>query len=228
MRLLLVDDEPIARARLRRLAARLGGVEVVGEAASGAEALRFARELAPDALLLDIDMPGLDGLGVAEALEGPAVIFTTAHPQHALEAFEVGAHDYLLKPVSLERLARALEKVRARRGAGEEPWRLVVGDGSLRRFVDAREVSCFVADQKYVVFRHEDRELLLRESLDALEGRLAPYGFLRVSRGALVRRDAVDAWDTADGGTVVLADGTRVPVSRRAAPAVRAALGLDR
>ncbi|MBX3273427.1 MAG: response regulator transcription factor [Sandaracinaceae bacterium] len=228
MRLLLVDDEPIARARLRRLAARLGGVEVVGEAASGAEALRLARELAPDALLLDIDMPGLDGLGVAEALEGPAVIFTTAHPQHALEAFEVGAHDYLLKPVSLERLARALEKVRARRGAGEEPWRLVVGDGSLRRFVDAREVSCFVADQKYVVFRHEDRELLLRESLDALEGRLAPYGFLRVSRGALVRRDAVDAWDTADGGTVVLADGTRVPVSRRAAPAVRAALGLDR
>lgn len=228
MRILIVDDEPIARSRLVRLLARVDGVEVCGEAANGIEALRLAKELLPDAMLLDVDMPGMDGLAVAEDPDAPPVIFTTAHPQHALEAFEANAYDYLLKPVSLERLERALDKVRARGAplSSDEPYRLVVSEGSIRRFVDAREVSCFVADQKYVAFRWQGAELLLRESLDALEARLAPYGFLRVNRGAIVRRDAVAAWDASEGGSVVLEDGERVPVSRRAAPAVRAALGL--
>ena len=230
MRILIVDDEPIARARLRRLIAKIEGVEVLGEAANGTEALRLAKDLAPDLMLLDVDMPGMDGLAVAEDESAPPIVFTTAHPQHALEAFDAGAHDYLLKPVSLERLERAIARVRVRAGGPEpvpdEPWRLVVSDGSLRHFVDAREVSCFVADQKYVVFRIGERELLLRESLDALETRLAPFGFLRANRGALVRRDAVQAWDAADGGSVVLSDGSRVPVSRRAAGGLRAALGL--
>lgn len=228
MRILIVDDERIARSRLARLLARIDGAEVCGEASNGIEALQLAKELLPDAMLLDVDMPGMDGLAVAEDPDAPPVIFTTAHPQHALEAFEANAYDYLLKPVSLERLERALDKVRARSGPApsDEPYRLVVSEGSIRRFVDAREVSCFVADQKYVAFRWQGAELLLRESLDALEARLGPYGFLRVNRGAMVRRDAVDAWDAAEGGSVVLKDGERVPVSRRAAPAVRAALGL--
>lgn len=205
---------------------------IAGEAADGAEALKLARELAPDVMLLDIDMPGLDGLGVAEHPDLPPIVFTTAHPQYALEAFEASAYDYLLKPVSPERLARALDKVRARahaapiEPAGAEAWRLVVTDGTLKRFVDAREVASFLADQKYVAFRWKGHELLIRESLDTLEERLAPYGFLRANRGALVRRDAIEAWDQAEGGTLVLLEGERIPVSRRNAAKVRAALGL--
>lgn len=230
LQILVVDDEPIARKRLCRLIARIEGAEVVGEAGNGAEALSQADALRPDAMLLDIDMPGLDGLAVAESEGVPPVIFTTAHRQHALEAFETGAYDYLLKPVSQERLARALDKVRARapRESREEPFRLVVTDGSLRRFVDAREVSCFLAGQKYVAFRYGGEELLVRDSLDQLERRLADFGFLRANRGALVRRDAVRAWDASDGGGVLLDDGTVVPVSRRMAKAMRAALGLER
>ncbi len=108
-----------------------------------------------------------------------------------------------------------------------EPWRLVVVDGSLKRFVDARQVEVFSADKKYVAFTLDGEELLTRESLDALETRLGPLGFLRASRGSLVRRDAITAYDAADGGTLVLESGARVEVSRRAAPAVRAALGLS-
>lgn len=231
MRVLVVDDEPVARARLVRILARLIDVEVAGEAGDGAEALRMAKELAPDVMLLDIDMPGLDGLAVAQDPQAPPIVFTTAHAEHALEAFEADAYDYLVKPVSRERLARALEKVRRRRAAaalppplsGEAIWRLVVHDGSVKRFVDAREVESFLADQKYVAFRWREHEILVRESLDQLESRLGSCGFLRVHRGALVRRDAVDAFD---GGSVILRSGASVPVSRRAMAHVRAALGL--
>lgn len=228
MKVLVVDDEPLARARLVRMLARIDDVEVVGEAGDGAEALRAARELAPDLILLDIDMPELDGLAVAEHADLPPIVFTTAHAKFALDAFEADAVDYLLKPVSKERLARAIEKARGRAPARsvDEAWRLVVTDGSMRVFADAREVTCFLADQKYVVFRWQGRELLLRESLDALETRLTPLGFLRPNRGALVRRDAVVAFDAAEGGTLVLSDEQRIPVSRRALGAIRDALGL--
>ncbi len=227
MKVLVVDDEPIARARILRVISRLADVEVAGEAKNGAEALELARELEPDVMLLDIDMPGLDGLAVAESPGVPPVIFTTAHKEHALDAFAADAYDYLLKPISEERLKKALAKVEARaRSTPAEPWRLVVADGSLKRFVDARRVDVFVADKKYVAFVLDGEELLTRESLDTLESRLGPLGFIRASRGALVRRAAISAYDAADGGTLVLESGDRVPVSRRAAPAVRAALGL--
>ncbi|MCB9598595.1 MAG: response regulator transcription factor [Sandaracinaceae bacterium] len=228
MRILVVDDEPIARARLVRLLGRIEGAEVAGEASTGAEALELVDRLRPDALLLDIDMPGLDGLAVAERPGIPPVIFTTAHQQFALEAFEANAYDYLLKPVAKERLERGLARVAARAAvapADPEPWRLVVSDGALKRFVDARAIDAFTSDQKYVAFRVDGEEVLTRESLDALEARLGPLGFVRANRGALVRREAITAYDTA-AGEVVLSGGDRVPVSRRAAPAVRAALGL--
>jgi DNA-binding LytR/AlgR family response regulator len=227
VKILVVDDEPIARARILRVLSRMNDVEVAGEAKNGVEALELVRRLAPDILLLDIDMPGLDGLAVAESPDVPPVIFTTAHKEHALDAFEANAYDYLLKPISEERLRKALDKVDSRSPrAPAEPWRLVVVDGSLKRFVDARRVDCFQSDKKYVAFTLDGEEMLTRESLDALEARLGPLGFIRASRGALVRRDAIAAYDAANGGTLVLTDGQRVPVSRRAAPLVRAALGL--
>lgn len=234
MRVLVVDDEPLARARLIRMLGRIEGVEVVGEAGDGHEALARAAELSPDLMLIDIDMPGLDGLGVAEHPDAPPLVFTTAHASFALEAFEADAIDYLLKPISKERLARAIDKARGRlrreppppAGPTTDPFRLVVTDGSMRFFIDAREVTSFVADQKYVVFRWRGRELLLRESLDALEARLAPLGMLRPNRGALVRRDAVVAFDASDGGSLVLNDEQRIPVSRRALASIRDALGL--
>jgi two-component system LytT family response regulator len=114
LRVLVVDDEALARARLVRMLARVHDVEVVGEAATGAEALERAGALRPELLLLDVDMPGLDGFGVAEAVDAPLVVFTTAHAQYAALAFEADAVDYLLKPVVQERLERALEKVRQR------------------------------------------------------------------------------------------------------------------
>jgi len=151
----------------------------------------------------------------------------------ALAAFEVGAIDYLVKPVSRERLAQALERVRVRSAAPlaslpEAPsWRLTVVQGTLRRFVDAREVACFHADEKYLRFSFAGREHLLRESLDALETRLASHGFVRAHRGALVRVAAVEAFEQAGGGSLVLVTGEQVPVSRRCLTAVRVALGLD-
>jgi len=227
MRVLVVDDEHIARARIIRVLGRMHDVEVAGEAENGTEALALAKKLSPDVLLLDIDMPGLDGLAVAEAPGIPPVIFTTAHKQHAIDAFEADAYDYLLKPISEERLSRALDKVRERASRPPaDPWRLVVIEGSMKRFVDAREVECFTSDQKYVVFEVDGAELMTRESLDTLESRLAPLGFLRANRGALVRRDAIEAYDAADGGTLVLSGGARVSVSRRAAASIQAALGL--
>jgi len=226
MRVLVVDDEPVARARIVRMLGRIDGAEAVGEAGDGVEALAQIAALRPDVLVLDVDMPKLDGLAVAEDPSAPAVVFTTAHAQYALDAFEADAFDYLLKPIAQERLARALDKVRERAGPAHEPWRIVVRDGAVKRFVDARTVDAFHSDQKYVAFRFEGETLLCRESLDGLEARLAGLGFLRVNRGALVRRDAVTAFDGSGGGAVLLRDGERIPVSRRAASDVRRALGI--
>jgi DNA-binding LytR/AlgR family response regulator len=228
VRILIVDDEPVARQRLERLVTQLPDGHVVEQAGSAKEALAAIGTFTPDLLLLDIEMPGVDGLSLAALPTLPPVVFVTAHSDRALAAFEVGAIDYLVKPVSRERHEVGLDRVRKReaRGAGAEPWRITVVDGSLRRFIDAREVACFLSDEKYVRFAVAGREHLVRESLDALEERLSPHGFLRAHRGALVRRDAIEAFDQGDGGTLVLANGERVPVSRRCLPVVRAALGL--
>ena len=117
MRVLVVDDEPLARSRLVRMLERLPGASPVGEAGSGREALECIEALAPDLVLLDVRMPGLDGLEVARAAEGTAIVFTTAHDEYAVEAFELSAVDYLMKPVSPERLAQAVERARSREGA---------------------------------------------------------------------------------------------------------------
>lgn len=237
MRVLIVDDEPLARARLMRMLGSVPDVEVVGEAGNGAEALVRVADCAPDLVLLDIEMPGFDGLAFAEARKDatPAVVFTTAHAQFAADAFDLDAVDYLIKPVRQERLERALQRVRTRlgvpagpgRGPDGEAYRLVVHGAASARFADARRVTVFRAEEKYTRFELDGEEHLLRESLDALERRLEPLGFLRVHRGALVRRDAI-VEATRDGASLALrlASDERVEVSRRAAPEVRRRLGL--
>jgi DNA-binding LytR/AlgR family response regulator len=241
LRALVVDDEAPARRRLTRQLEALG-VTVVGEAEDGEAALTLARATPADVLFLDVRMPGVDGITVAQSrVELPPVVFCTAYDEFAVKAFEVNAVDYLLKPVREERLAAAVEKVRARQAAAKErvakaleavapasATRLVSSTRGQVRFFDARQVTRFWASEKYTLFVADGEEHLLEESLATLEGRLAAHGFLRVHRAELVRLDAVKTLRTLDGlHEVTLADGQVAPVSRRSVAAVKAALGLS-
>jgi DNA-binding LytR/AlgR family response regulator len=225
MKVLIVDDEPLARARLRRMLEKLEDIEIAGEADRGSTALVLAESLEPDLLLLDLEMPGLDGLGVAEKKGLPPVIFVTGNPNHAVTAFELDAVDYVLKPVRPERLEAALEKARRRIEAKKPstPERLVVHDGGATLLVDPLTVELFTATDKYTQLIVEGRELLVRDSLDTLEERFAPLGFVRVHRSALVRKDAVVS---VGEGELELKSGAKVEVSRRRSAELKRALGL--
>lgn len=248
MRVLVVDDEAPARRRLVRMLERLGGIEVVGEAADGEQALALARERAPDLLLLDIDMPEMDGLELAEVPGLPPVVFTTAHAEHALRAFEVAAVDYLLKPISRERLAEAIERVRARpqtqthpqagapsgpgpgsarEPASEGPPRITARSGSTVHVIEAGEITRFHATDKVTIFVHEGRELVLDDSLATLEQRLGAHGFFRAHRAELINLAAVRALHTEDGSTrVELRDGSHAAVGRRSLAELKRRLGI--
>ena len=211
-------------------------VVVVGEAANGIEARAAIARLTPDVVLLDVEMPGQDGLALAETPGLPPIVFTTAHVQFAADAFDLEAVDYLIKPIRQDRLERALERIRrhvrttAPAAATRRPdSQLTLHDAGSVRFVDALEVTWFRALDKYTEFTLRGEQLLLRESLDALEARLGPLGFLRVHRAGLVRLDAVAALES-DGGalTARLKDGSHVEVSRRNAAELKRQLGLRR
>ena len=161
MRVLVVDDEPLARARVIRLLADVEDVEVVGEAGDGVEAQERIETLAPDLVLLDIDMPELDGMSLAERGDLPPVIFTTAYAEHAVRAFGVDAVDYLLKPIAKERLTEALDRVRR---LPVPPIQLQARFGDTVRIVDARGVARFTAKDKYTAFEIDGEELYLDES----------------------------------------------------------------
>jgi len=245
LRALVVDDEAVARRRLRRLLERIGGVEIVGEARDGREALEQIGSLRPDVVFLDIRMPELDGLAVARSGPGlPPIVFTTAWDEHAVAAFEAAAVDYLLKPVDEDRLRVALERVRerlapridpgrlaallARLEGPAAPARLAARLGSEIHLLDPRRITRLAARGGYVAVRIGEHEYLLEESLAALEERLAPLGFFRVHRGELVRLDAIRRLRReGDGGIVTLADGQEARVSRRVLPALIERLGID-
>jgi two-component system LytT family response regulator len=242
LRVLVVDDEAPARRRLARMLAAIDGVEVVGEAEDGVVARERIAILAPDLVLLDIHMPGLDGLTLAESAPLPAIVFVTAHAEHAVRAFELAAVDYLLKPVTADRLAVAVDRARGRHGTPHEAIaaalpaardaaiapRIVAKDGTRTRLFELADVARLHAEDKYVVLVHEGREHLLDRSLTDLERALAPFGFLRVHRAELVNLAAVRALLVQDGvATLELEDGQHAPVSRRALPELRRRIGID-
>ena len=241
MKVLIVDDEALARSRLRQLLAdcHTPVATLGGEAADAAQALTLLARERFDVALLDIHMPGLDGLALAAALrtlpEPPAIVFVTAHAGHALQAFELDAVDYLTKPVRLERLQAALQK--AQRLAPARPpavaavpeWLLIQDRGRTER-VPLAEVLYLKAELKYVTVRTAGRSYILDGALSELEEQYAAQ-FLRVHRNALVARRAVRALekihDPQDGETwAVRLEGLdeRLAVSRRQLPAVREAL----
>ena len=233
MRVLIVDDEPLARARLAALLGECEGVEIVGSVSDGEAALGSLGELQPDVLLLDINMPGLSGTAVAQRLAGrprPQVIFCTAYEAHALKAFELGAVDYLLKPVRLERLRDALQRARRRLAdAPREPTAYLHGRlrGEQVRIALA-EVICLLADEKYVVVQHRRGELLIEESLRQLE-EAYPDQLIRLHRNCLVPPPRLLGVKTlADGRVLARLDGTELSpeISRRNLPAVRKLLRL--
>lgn len=200
MRVVIADDEPLARERLCSLLAEQPGVEVVAEAENGEQALHACAELQPDLVLLDIAMPGLDGLEAARHLATfeprPAVVFCTAYDAHALSAFEAAAIDYLMKPVRSERLAAALERARmflaGRNGqpaaASQQARTLLCARlrGSLR-LIPIEDIHYLQAEEKYVVVHHARGEDLIEESLKSLEEEFANR-FVRIHRNCLVAR----------------------------------------
>ncbi len=242
LKVLIVDDEALARARLRTLLGdcRAPAATVAGEAANAAGALELLRRERFDVALLDIHMPGADGLTLAHTLrsvpDAPAVVFVTAHAGHALQAFEVEAVDYLTKPVRLERLQAALHKV-ARLGAAGRPLApgpaeevLIIQDRGRTERVPLSEVLYFKAELKYVTVRTASRSYLLDGALNDLEERHAER-FMRVHRNALVARHAVRALekhhDPEEGeGWALRLNGLDelLAVSRRQLPAVREAI----
>jgi two-component system, LytTR family, response regulator AlgR len=238
LRVFLADDEALARERLRALLADLAAelpTEVVGEAASGREVIERLPESGAEVLLLDIEMPGMNGLEVARHLAGlehpPAVVFVTAHDRHAVEAFELNALDYLMKPARAERLAAALAKARATgapraeqlaKAATQPREFLSVTERHRILLVPVRDIVYLRAELKYVTLRTRTGEHLIEESLVALEREFAEL-FVRVHRSCLVARSAVRGFERAAQGTGdephwdVVLDGVpeRLPVSRR-------------
>ncbi|GMV04918.1 MAG: DNA-binding response regulator [Gemmatimonadota bacterium] len=229
IRAVLVDDEPLARRGLRQLAAEHDDLALVGEAGDGAEGVRLVREVRPDVLFLDVEMPEVDGFGVLlHGLEPPpVVVFVTAYEDFAFRAFQVDAADYLLKPVSAERFAACMERVRGRLGRAPAAARVVVSAAGRRVVLQPAEIDWIEADDYYAAVHAGGRRSLVRESLASLEARLPEALFVRAHRGALVNLGRVRTFapNAAGGGTLTLRSGGQVPVSRRNRAAVVARLG---
>jgi two-component system response regulator AlgR len=231
LKVLIVDDEPPARERLRGLLDEIGELDIIGEAATGAEALKETHDLAPDVVLLDVRMPGMSGLEVARHLnvldEPPAVIFTTAYDQYAVEAFEAQAVGYLLKPVRKEQLAAALARagrltraqLQTLAAAGARRSHIAARRRDGLRLIPVEEVQYFLADQKYTTVRHLGGEDLIEDSLRLLEGEFG-VAFVRIHRNALVGVKYLEHIErSADGQYFVHLRGCEspLPVSRRMA-----------
>jgi two-component system response regulator AlgR len=226
LRTLIVDDEPLAIERLQILCARIPKISLVGTAADGRSALRLIESLAPDLILLDIQMPGMDGIAIAQALAGktpcPALIFVTAFDAFAVAAFDVAAVDYLLKPVAADRFERAIARI----GNPGTPSAHAVSSPWTREFwvphrseiirVAARDIDLIEAERDYMRLHVGPRSFLLHETISGLERKLDPAEFVRLHRSTLVRRDRIAGFRHNGSGTweAQLRDGRWLRVGR--------------
>lgn len=234
LRVLIADDELLARKRLQRLLAALDEVEVVAECDRGDQVLRALEATEVDLALLDIQMPGLTGLDVSGLLnsDGPEVVFTTAHPEYALEAFDLGAADYLVKPIAPSRLRQAIERVRQRRAHAAAPTlpRLALeGRRGELRLVAPKTIAAALFDGELVTVHLSEGEALLTDlTLQQLQRRLPPDLLHRVHRRALLNLDHVERLvPLPSGGYRALTNGgVEVPISRQAARDLRKRLAV--
>lgn len=251
-KVLIVDDELLAREKLRDLLAGESDFEVVGEASDGLQAVALIDELRPDVVFLDIKIPELDGFGVLEQSAAdrlPGIIFMTAYDQYAVRAFEVNALDYLLKPFDRERLQAALDRVRSKRNQSDSltnnienkirallrnvsqerqgPERIAVKASGRTLLIEATGIQWVEAADNYVKIHHGSEETLMRETMGAMETRLEPLGFVRVSRSAIVHpRAVVEIHPLFHGDQViVLRSGDRVTLTRKYKAALQRLLG---
>jgi two-component system, LytTR family, response regulator len=255
IRAVIVDDEPLARLRIRNLLAAAQDVAVIAECANGEEAIRAIEESPPDLLFLDIQMPELDGFDVLQAIGVgvvPVVIFVTAYDQFALRAFEAHALDYLLKPYDDERFEAALQRARERirqqqgddldrrlralleeargdRGARGYLQRLVVPTGHRSVFIRTEDVDWIEAERNYIRLHVGSQAYLLRENLSRIEAALDPRRFCRIHRSTIVNIDRIRAVDSLFSGqyVVVLHDGTKLTSGRSYRRSLHALMGKE-
>jgi two-component system response regulator AlgR len=242
LRVLIADDEPLAAERLQLLLARTKGATLVGTASDGESAVSMAQALSPDVLLLDIAMPGLDGIDVARSLASqsptPAVVFVTAFDQFAVAAFEVAAVDYLMKPVDPERLQRALDRAHdyvdhhrasAASHAPSSAWieEFWASDLSGLVRIASRDIDKVSAERDYMRLHVGRRSWLIHHSMTALEEGLDPSVFVRLHRSAIVRKDFISGFSRNPSGRWIarLSDGSEQPVGRLYSDRVRAIAG---
>ncbi len=242
IRVLICDDELMARKRIARLLGEVGGVEAVLECESGEQVLERLRTDDVDVAILDVQMPGLSGIETVLAMpeERPYVVFLTAHPEHAVSAFDVGAVDYLLKPVDAPRLEKALDRARAsidgggrspdapRPAEAARPSKLAIPSRGGVELVAPGDVTHATFDGSLVTVHTASRELLSDDTLGDLEQKLSPESFVRVHRRAIINLDHVERLESLDTGGYLacMSTGKKVDVSRQSARRLRRRLGL--
>ena len=235
LRVLVVDDEPLVREGIRACLEREVDVRVLGEARNGEEALQRIRELRPDLVLLDVQMPGMDGLAVVAALEPeerPAIVFVTAHGEYAIQAFDMHAVDYLLKPFDAERFATALRRARGRMSEGKAdrleallatlqpartyPERLLLKHEGTVVVVPAHDIDWVEAADNYINVHARTGRYMVREPLKQIEAKLDPARFAKAHRSAIVNLSRVKSLEPLTAGEyiVTLTTGTRLTLSR--------------
>ena len=244
LRVAIVDDEDLARTVVREYLAGIADVEIVAECANGFEAVKAVSELQPDVLILDVQMPKLNGFEVLELVgRDVAVVFVTAYDQYAIRAFEVHAVDYLLKPFGADRLSAAIDRVRERLGRGEalpvrqlaaegqpaqeHARRILVRDGPRVHVLPVEKIDYVQAQDDYVCFRCEGKEYLKEQTLGELERLLDAARFVRIHRSFILNLDRLARVETGerDNRLAVLADGRRLPISRAGHARLSALLG---
>ncbi|MCU1234684.1 MAG: response regulator receiver protein [Candidatus Solibacter sp.] len=223
MRAIIVDDEELARGYLRELLGAHPEIEIAAECGNGFEAVKAIGELRPDLVFLDVRMPKLDGFEVLELIDGeamPRVIFVTAFDEYAMKAFDAQAVDYLLKPFSAERLAKALAKLGERRAParpdGERRQRIVVKDGARVHVIPMGKLDYVEAQDDYVALHSEGKSYLKQQAIASVEAMLDPAVFVRIHRSAIVNLERVARIEPygKESRVAILTDGTQLPVSR--------------